>query len=423
MKLRSSIALEAQKVYNSWEQDDDGYDYDFGSGGICDQISSAIQFVIYNTLENVECIDGGQDGDDHAYTIVHNNKEAYEVDIPHSLYESGGGYSWKKIEGVVFSQEDVIIHPVKLSDIYPDNETEEIDPETELEEELFEPWKHTKKQLLSMLLFHGTGDEIQGNLDAVSQGEILWTAESPAVAQNYIFESGIIAYFSVNRNPKDYVDLNSRYAIVLLEQMGYDIKEFDIQYDEFNRVKSWKFPKNKPEPTNELLEKYLQNNLKYVKGRGNTYNLKVEYKDGNPVVLPADYKSPGKLYMMIGRNKLNIYDQSNFEFDNQDPNYSQFSFFEMLRKKGYDGFRINDVAQSKTWGNVGHTSVGIFPEGLKKVKKIIIDAVNFDWSDSLRDSETPEFVRWHRKKVEEALNQGKNVPDEVLKEYPELTGK
>ena len=56
--------------------------------------------------------EGGQEGDEHAYIIVFNDTEAYEVDIPPGVYETGRGYSWKKIEGARIEPENVVINPV-----------------------------------------------------------------------------------------------------------------------------------------------------------------------------------------------------------------------------------------------------------------------------------------------------------------------
>lgn len=62
-------------------------------------------------------MDGGQDGDDHAYLIVYNDVEAYIVDIPPGVYEEGGGYNWQKKSNVIITASDVIIESIKRSDL------------------------------------------------------------------------------------------------------------------------------------------------------------------------------------------------------------------------------------------------------------------------------------------------------------------
>lgn len=89
-QLRSFIADAAQKVYDEWEPEEDD------SGGICDQIETAISGVICDHIEGIETQLGGHDGDDHAWTVVYNDNEAYGVDISPYVYEMGAGYSWQK---------------------------------------------------------------------------------------------------------------------------------------------------------------------------------------------------------------------------------------------------------------------------------------------------------------------------------------
>lgn len=106
----------AQAVLDAWEQDEDGWDEDLGSGGACDEIAEAISSVI-SSLDGVELTDGGHDGDDHAWVIAYDNEYAYGIDIHPSVYESGGGYSWTKREGVVLEDGDVSIEPLNRSDV------------------------------------------------------------------------------------------------------------------------------------------------------------------------------------------------------------------------------------------------------------------------------------------------------------------
>ncbi len=105
----------AQKVYDNWDQDEGGWDEELGEGGICDLISSAFQGVLC-AIPDVNIRSGGHDGDEHAYTVIYNATEAYEVDIPPCVYEFGGGLCWTKREGVQFTNEHLIIGELKASD-------------------------------------------------------------------------------------------------------------------------------------------------------------------------------------------------------------------------------------------------------------------------------------------------------------------
>jgi hypothetical protein len=63
--------------------------------------------VIASKVGDVGVEDGGQEGDDHAYLIVSRGAERVTVDIPASVYEVGGGYRWRKREGVHLGSNDV----------------------------------------------------------------------------------------------------------------------------------------------------------------------------------------------------------------------------------------------------------------------------------------------------------------------------
>lgn len=106
--ISAQIAGVAQGVYDDWEQDSEGFCEEHGYGGICDAIADAIGGWISSTMSGVEIVNGGQDGDDHAFIVVLTKKEAVLVDIPPYVYETGGGYCWKKKRGVVFTAGDVV---------------------------------------------------------------------------------------------------------------------------------------------------------------------------------------------------------------------------------------------------------------------------------------------------------------------------
>lgn len=110
--LRPQMVEAAQAIYNQWEQDEEGVDIEYGGGGICDQINQAIQGIIVGNIEDIDVMEGGQEGDDHSWTIAYTNREAYGIDIPASVYESGGGYRWTKLEDIAFEPDDVEIFSV-----------------------------------------------------------------------------------------------------------------------------------------------------------------------------------------------------------------------------------------------------------------------------------------------------------------------
>lgn len=115
--LRGQLAEAADAVVQAWEQDEDGFDEVYGTGGPCDDVASALAGVI--DLEGVELIEGGQEGDDHAWWIVArpDTEEAVGLDVPARVYETGGGYSWTKVPNAKINPEDVAVWPIPYEDI------------------------------------------------------------------------------------------------------------------------------------------------------------------------------------------------------------------------------------------------------------------------------------------------------------------
>ncbi len=102
------IAAKAQEIYNEWEQDDSGYDEEFGTGGICDAIADAIMSVLAENFPTAYVDIGGQEGDDHAWIVITwRNGWQTGVDISPNVYEHGSGYVWTKREGVEILPSDV----------------------------------------------------------------------------------------------------------------------------------------------------------------------------------------------------------------------------------------------------------------------------------------------------------------------------
>jgi len=107
--LKSRLALSAQKVYDEWEQDENGYCDMLGEGGICQDIADAMADVLSNN--GIECTTVSQvSGEQHVYVVARTEDGVYNVDIPPYLYETGGGYCWKKIPDVEFDERYLVIN-------------------------------------------------------------------------------------------------------------------------------------------------------------------------------------------------------------------------------------------------------------------------------------------------------------------------
>lgn len=131
MSLRLPMAQAAQKVYDEWYQDQEGYDEVYGGGGICHDIAAEIVGVIYDHIPGVLAgTTNPSCGENHVWTMVcmeeqeepdedgeREQGEGYVVDVPYHIYETGGGYNWTKIQDVEFSAEDITISYVDPDDV------------------------------------------------------------------------------------------------------------------------------------------------------------------------------------------------------------------------------------------------------------------------------------------------------------------
>ena len=102
----------AQEVYDAWELDEDGYDWQVGGGGICHLIADEIAGVVSQVART--CTTVSATDEVHVYTVAAldqtlnpNDSGVWLIDIRPYVYETGGGYSWKKIPDVSFEEADL----------------------------------------------------------------------------------------------------------------------------------------------------------------------------------------------------------------------------------------------------------------------------------------------------------------------------
>src|SRR5690606_31266806 len=120
------------------------------------------------------------------------------------------------------------------------------------------------------------------------------------------------------------------------------------------------------------------NALGYTPDENDIYRIKCVTKENDREIMPASYREPGRLYILKGRENLNLLDISKGESDGLDLQYNDFGSFAKAREAGYDGVIIDDFLQSRNWGNVGHRAIAIFETGLQKMEHTNITAYNHD---------------------------------------------
>jgi len=113
-KLIPELVERAQKIYNDWQQDENGEDVEYGVGGICDIIAENFVDILSDRLEIPAITIQQNSGENHIYVIFAAKEGVFSLDINPHYYESGGGYNWKKLPNVKFIEGDISIE--KLED-------------------------------------------------------------------------------------------------------------------------------------------------------------------------------------------------------------------------------------------------------------------------------------------------------------------
>lgn len=117
-QIKPELLRSAQRVYDAWELDEDGYDAEVGGGGICHLIADAICDVLMK--HDIDCLTQSPSiGEVHVWTVAYdeNTEEAFIIDIPPQVYEEGGGYSWTKIPNVQFEDNDMYFEPTDWENV------------------------------------------------------------------------------------------------------------------------------------------------------------------------------------------------------------------------------------------------------------------------------------------------------------------
>lgn len=105
--LRPQMAAAAQKQYDAWHQDEDGYDDELGSGGICHLIADDIASLLGR--HGIEAYTVTRSDVQHVHLIAPFREGIYEIDVPYWLYEQGGGFTWRKLPDITFQPDWVVI--------------------------------------------------------------------------------------------------------------------------------------------------------------------------------------------------------------------------------------------------------------------------------------------------------------------------
>jgi hypothetical protein len=110
--LVPDLASAAQGIYDQWDQVD-GFDVELGTGGICQDVASAMAGKMGEAgFEDVLVVSAAV-GENHVFVMALLEDGVYQIDISPYHYESGAGYTWKKKPSVKFVPEMVSVMKVE----------------------------------------------------------------------------------------------------------------------------------------------------------------------------------------------------------------------------------------------------------------------------------------------------------------------
>lgn len=228
------------------------------------------------------------------------------------------------------------------------------------------------------LLFHGTIEPFTGHLKPGGDG-LIWFSDTPKIAQLYIPRSGgstLIGPESLQRPSSDPVMQQ------LQKKIGIDYDYSKVTWKN-HKLESWERAKGwDHSPTEQEIDKLLQK-AGYKKSRHGMYEI---YTHGRKLLDPDEFVK-GRLYIAKAKEPLVLWRKATGESDQTDLQYHDIKGFKDAKEKGLDGVLIDDFAQSKEWGNLGHASVGLFDSDKIEVKDI--PAQYREWDYDAKG--TPEY--------------------------------
>lgn len=106
-RLMPQLLARAQQDYDAWDESDQDT---YAGGGICHIIADSICDVLYQA--GINCAPVSCSYEQHVYVAAQFDEGVYTIDIPYHVYETGGGFSWKKIPDVRFAPRDMVFYRV-----------------------------------------------------------------------------------------------------------------------------------------------------------------------------------------------------------------------------------------------------------------------------------------------------------------------
>lgn len=122
--LPSSAAIKAlipefvkatQAQYDKWQiidDDDIGFQDEYAGGGICHLIADDLCSIMNS--HGIYCATVSSTHEQHVYCVAQCSDGVFEVDVPYRNYETGGGFSWQRIDGITFDADYISIYRLDI---------------------------------------------------------------------------------------------------------------------------------------------------------------------------------------------------------------------------------------------------------------------------------------------------------------------
>ncbi|AOG03040.1 hypothetical protein BSY19_4719 (plasmid) [Bosea sp. RAC05] len=252
----------------------------------------------------------------------------------------------------------------------------------------------TADAAMCRLLFHGTCEEFDLPPTGGGYDGMVWTAESPFIAQTYIPVAGLEAYVSAPDGWRLADGIRpgrgSFWMDFAVDKLGLAYE--DVDWDPHGDARSWSFKKGCRVTYGEAFEALRAMGYVFT---NDLAAVRQQTIAGKVVTMPADWSIPGRLLICVRDPAWKLLDISTGESDLTQLQYHDVDRFRDAESAGYDGVIIDDFAQSSVIGNIGHRSIGLFPATAARLEWAQIAATSTAASTDYRRSSTDEFDSLH----------------------------
>lgn len=275
------------------------------------------------------------------------------------------------------------------------------------------------------VLFHGTCEEIEGDLQGGGYDGVVWTARTASVAQAYIPRSGITAWVHAPAEdergdrirPSQHIGFIMRWA---LDRANCTLEDLDVEWNGLSPY-SWTIPEGWP--TEGDLEDWLRG-MGYAPDDRGVMKVFTSYgEDGQERVMPVDWSLPGQLIIALPREGFEIGAPNWSEDALGYATHNRVADFQDFGAAGVMAFEMEDALQSDYLGNVGHQAMGVLPAGVPKLDWLAIPAIHHDGQDHsvFQNPETPQFTAFMKSlnpdyRTKEELSMDEKTRDTPVKE-------